>query len=267
MFVSERAVSGHDQDRDNRLIGGFHAVTAALEHGQPVVGLWLAANRRDGRAAALREQAKHRGIPIRDVSASHLSEQLPGVRHQGFAAELEALVERRESELPGVLAAHARPWVLALDQVQDPHNLGACLRSAAAAGVAAVIAPRKRSAGLTAAVRKVAAGAAEQTPFVAVTNLVRALERLKQDGYWIVGLDGGVADSIYDADLPERIVLVAGGEARGLRERTVEHCDLRVSIPIEGAIDSLNVAVAVGVALFEARRQRSLGATATRSLS
>src|SRR5699024_12022401 len=143
-----------------------------------------------------------------------------------------------ESELPGLLAASASPWVLALDQVQDPHNLGACLRSAAAAGVTAVIAPRKRAAGLTPAVRKVAVGAVERVPFVPVTNLARALQRLQKDGFWAIGLAGEVDTRLYDVDLRGRLVLVLGGEARGLRERTRTACDVLASIPMHNDMES-----------------------------
>lgn len=237
-------------------IGGFHAVMSALETGQRIQRLWLASGRQDGRADALSNAARAQGIPVEQADMACLDDWLPTVRHQGCIAELEPAREYRESELPELLASAARPWVLALDQVQDPHNLGACLRSAAAAGVTAVIAPRKRAAGLTPAVRKVAAGAVDRLAFVPVTNMVRALERLKADGFWVAGLEGEAAESIYQADLPERIVWVAGGEAGGLRELTARHCDLRLSIPMAGEMESLNVSVATGIALFETCRQR-----------
>lgn len=237
-------------------IGGFHAVMSAIETGQRIQRLWLASGRQDGRADALVEAARRHDIAVEQADMSRLDGWLPEVRHQGCIAEIEPARVYRESELPELLASVANPWVLALDQVQDPHNLGACLRSAAAAGVTAVIAPRKRAAGLTPAVRKVAAGAAERLAFVPVTNMVRALERLKSDGFWVAGLEGEASESIYQAQLPERIVWVAGGEAGGLRELTARHCDLRVSIPMAGDMESLNVSVATGIALFETCRQR-----------
>ena len=240
------------------LIGGFHAVMAAMEKGRAISRVRLAAGRRDGRAEALRQVAGDSGIDILDADMAELDAMLPGVRHQGCVAECPLVQPRSESELPALLAASDRPWVLALDQVQDPHNLGACLRSAAAAGVTAVIAPRKRAAGLTAAVRKVAAGATERVPFVPVTNLARALGRLQDDGFWVIGLEATAQTCIHGADLPERLVLVAGGEARGMRERTAGQCDASVSIPMAGEVESLNVSVATGVALFEAVRQREL---------
>jgi 23S rRNA (guanosine2251-2'-O)-methyltransferase len=237
-------------------IGGFHAVTAALEKGRSVRCIWLAEGRRDGRVQALRTAAIERGVEVLEAPMAWLDEWLAEVRHQGCVAEITSAKPLPETKLPGLLAARARPWVLALDQIVDPHNLGACLRSAAAARVSAVIAPRKRAASLSPAVRKVAAGAAEQVAFVPVTNLARVLVRLKADGFWVVGLDGSAADSIFAAELPERLVLVAGSEARGLRALTVRHCDAVVTIPMAAATESLNVSVAVGIALFEARRQR-----------
>ncbi|MES1932863.1 23S rRNA (guanosine-2'-O-)-methyltransferase [Salinisphaera shabanensis T35B1] len=242
--------------QDQGLIGGFHAVMSALEKERSLKCIWLASGRRDGRADALRQAAGARGVAIASADMGKLDAMLPNVRHQGCIAEQALAQEQRESDLPALLASVERPWVLALDQVQDPHNLGACLRSAAAAGVTAVIAPRKRAAGLTAAVRKVAAGAAERVAFVPVTNLTRAIARLQEEGFWAVGLDGEADHSLYDEALPERLVLVAGGEEKGIRELTARQCDALVSIPMAGDVESLNVSVATGVALFEALRQR-----------
>lgn len=243
-------------DTDNEWIGGFHAVVSALESGRPIRRLWLAEGRRNGRVEELVARAEAGGIAMDTAPMSRLDGWLPSVRHQGCVAEIEPPREYRESELPGLLQAVDRPWVLALDQVQDPHNLGACLRSAAAAGVTAVIAPRKRAAGLTASARKVAAGAAERVPFVPVTNLARALTRLQDEGFWVVGLDAAAETCLYDAELPTPLVWVAGGEAKGMRELTARHCDLRVAIPMAAGLESLNVSVATGIALFETVRQR-----------
>ncbi|HLQ85525.1 MAG TPA: 23S rRNA (guanosine(2251)-2'-O)-methyltransferase RlmB [Salinisphaeraceae bacterium] len=237
-------------------IGGFHAVTAAVQQGQAVTAIWLAAQRRDERSRALLALAQERRISVHEADMTALDAMLPQVRHQGCVAELGLVQAYRESQLPQLLAAADAPWVLALDQVQDPHNLGACLRSAAAAGVTAVIAPRKRAAGITATVRKVAVGATERVPFVPVTNLTRALQRLQKDGFWAIGLAGEVDTRLYDVDLRGRLVLVLGGEARGLRERTRTACDVLASIPMHNDMESLNVSVAAGVALFEALRQR-----------
>src|SRR5699024_1013946 len=175
--------------------GGFHAVCAALEGRHSVRQLWLAEGRQ-GRLEELAGLAEQLGVPVATVPMTQLDNRLPDIRHQGCIAELAAARAYRESELPQLLAAAAYPWVLALDQVQDPHNLGACLRTAAAAGVTAVIAPRKRAAGMNATVSKVAAGAADRVPFVPVTNLSRALQRLQKEGLWIVGLDGGAEQTL-----------------------------------------------------------------------
>lgn len=244
--------------QDLEHIGGFHAVTAALEARRPVVGVWLAAGHRDARARVLAALAQQHAVAVHAAGMDELNAMLPHVRHQGCVAALSASAIKtwHESELPGLLAATEAPWVLALDQVQDPHNLGACLRSAAAANVTAVIAPRKRAAGLTAAVRKVAAGAAERVPFVPVTNLTRAIKRLQADGFWAVGFDGDAPQRMYATDLSGPVVLVLGNEARGLRALTAETCDMLASIPLANGIESLNISVAAGVALFEAVRQR-----------
>jgi len=253
--IKRDAMSDKSQATD--WIGGVHAVTAALEAGQNIRRIRLARDKADGRTRALTAAADKAGVPVETLERGALDKALPDINHQGCAAELVTGHVLKESELPALLARSPRPWVLALDQVQDPHNLGACLRSAAAAGVTAVIAPRKRAAGLTAAARKVAAGGAEIVPFVPVTNLARALERLKADGFWAVGLAGDSHASIYATALPERIVWVAGGEAGGLRALTAEHCDMQVSIPMEAAMESLNVSVATAIALFETRRRRA----------
>lgn len=238
-------------------VGGFHAVQSALESGQPIKRVWLASNRRGGRIQQLIAQAHDQDVPVETASMEQLDAWLPDVRHQGCMLEFEPPRTYQESELPALLAQTQNPWVLALDQVQDPHNLGACLRSAAAAGVTAVIAPRKRAAGLTPAARKVAAGAADRLPFVPVTNLSRALLRLKTEGFWIVGLEARAQDSLYEVTLPTPLVWVAGGEARGLRELTARNCDLQVHLPMHAEMESLNVSVATGVALFETVRRQA----------
>lgn len=240
-------------------IGGFHAVTAALEQGKPLSAVWLAAGRHDNRSAGVQALAEQCAVVVDTADMATLDAMLPDVRHQGCVAVLaQAQLEPwRESELPGLLAQADRPWVLALDQVQDPHNLGACMRSAAAAGVSAVIAPRKRAAGLTPAVRKVAVGAVERVPFVPVTNLSRALERLKKDGFWVIGLAEQAPQTLYATDLSGPVVLTLGNEAKGLRARTRDTCDLLASIPMSNGMESLNISVAAGVSLFEAVRQRS----------
>jgi 23S rRNA (guanosine2251-2'-O)-methyltransferase len=178
------------------------------------------------------------------------------VVHQGVAADISPLPPWDEDELLTALQSDAAPLLLALDGVQDPHNLGACLRTADACGALAVIVPKDRAAQLTPKVRKVAAGAAETTPVVAVTNLARTLKLLKESGLWVVGADAA-ADQTADAvDLKGPVVLVLGAEGAGLRQLTRQNCDFLARLPQLGAVESLNVSVAAGMLLYEAARQR-----------
>lgn len=205
----------------------------------------------------LLEHARRAGIAVERVTAEELADWLGDTRHQGVAAEVVGSGIHDEADLAALIEGldHA-PFLLALDGVQDPHNLGACLRSAEAAGADAVIVPRDRAARLTPAVERAAAGAAERIPLTAVTNLVRALEQLQRNGCWVVGLAGDAERSLYETELRGPLVLVCGGEAGGLRMRTRAHCDWLASIPLAGRTESLNVSVAAGVSLFEALRQR-----------
>jgi 23S rRNA (guanosine2251-2'-O)-methyltransferase len=243
---------------EERLIGGFHAVLAALEDGQePPRRIWLLATRRDDRAERVERLAKAAQVPVQRVSRTDLDLKCPGLRHQGVVAELapRAFVGEEALERP----ATPERFLLALDGIQDPHNLGACLRTAEAVGVDAVIVPRDRSAPLSAVARKAAAGAAERLPVIAVTNLARSLERLRDLGYWITGLAGEGAVDLFEADLTGPTVVVAGAEGEGLRRLTREHCDRLVRIPMRGKTESLNVSVATAVVLYEALRQRRAG--------
>ncbi|WP_370306936.1 23S rRNA (guanosine(2251)-2'-O)-methyltransferase RlmB [Sinimarinibacterium flocculans] len=237
------------------LIGGFHAVLAVLEdaHDKPFEIL-LADSRDDARARQVRALAQTRDVRLRVVARSELDIKAPGLRHQGVLAYVAEKAFDAEDLL--YRAAEPHHLLLVLDGVQDPHNLGACLRTAEAAGVTAVVLPKDRSTGLTAVVRKAAAGAAERVPLVAVTNLARTLTRLKELGYWITGLDGESKDTHYDVDLTGPTVLVMGAEGEGMRRLTREGCDRLVRIPMQGKIESLNVSVAAAVCLYEAVRQR-----------
>jgi 23S rRNA (guanosine2251-2'-O)-methyltransferase len=219
----------------------------------------LAGGKDAGRLAEIRALAARSGIQVTTVDAAVLDKLAEGGRHQGVLAEVVARSGDPETQLEEALeAASGPPLLLVLDGVQDPHNLGACLRSADAAGVAAVIVPRDRAAGLTPVVRKVAAGAAETVPLVSVVNLARTLRELKERGIWLTGTDDSADKSIYDADLKGPLALVMGSEGEGMRRLTRECCDQLVSIPMGGAVESLNVSVAAGVVLFEAVRQRRI---------
>jgi 23S rRNA (guanosine2251-2'-O)-methyltransferase len=240
---------------------GIHAVRVLLtRHPQRVRRVLLAGGRDAGRLAEIRTLAQRAGVQVAAADDAVLAKLAEGERHQGVVAELLPRAGDPETQLEEALeAAGAAPLLLVLDGVQDPHNLGACLRSADAAGVAAVIVPRDRAAGLTPVVRKVAAGAAETVPLVPVVNLARTLRDLKERGVWLVGTDDAADKTLYDADLQGPLALVMGSEGEGMRRLTRECCDQLVSIPMAGAVESLNVSVAAGVALFEAVRQRSSG--------
>ena len=239
---------------------GLHAVESLLSTrpGQ-VLEIAVATGRDDRRLAAVVSQAVDCGIPVCRLSRKELDRMLPHVRHQGVIVTLKTTaVGRREQELEPFLARlDAPPFILVLDGVQDPHNLGACLRTADAAGVHAVIVPRDRAAGITPTVRKVASGAAETVPVFTVTNLARTLRVLKQAGVWLYGASDDADSDLYGMDLTGPVALVLGGEGKGLRRLTRELCDGLMAIPMAGRVESLNVSVAAGVLLFEARRQRS----------
>ena len=240
---------------------GIHAVRVLLSRfPQRVRRVLLAGGRDAGRLADVRALAERAGVQVATADDAQLERLAEGGRHQGVVAEVVPRAGDPETQLEEALeAAGSAPLLLVLDGVQDPHNLGACLRSADAAGVAAVIVPRDRAAGLTPVVRKVAAGAAETVPLVAVVNLARTLRDLKERGVWLVGTDDAADKTLYEADFKGPLGLVMGSEGEGMRRLTRECCDQLVSIPMAGAVESLNVSVAAGVALFEAVRQRSSG--------
>ena len=243
--------------KHSETIYGMHAVRVMLErHADRVLTVRLAEQRDDPRARAIEELARRHQRPVQRVDAHSLRQQLGDVAHQGVAAEITPLPAWSEDELLAALQVARAPSLLALDGVQDPHNLGACLRTADACGALAVIVPRNRAAQLTPTVRKVAAGAAETTPVVTVTNLVRTLKLLKDAGLWIVGADAEAPKPARDVDLRGPIVLVLGAEGTGLRHLTRQNCDFLVSLPQRGAVESLNVSVAAAMLLYEALRQR-----------
>lgn len=221
--------------------------------------IWLAADRQDQRVEALLSAAREQGIVVHKAERETLDKIAPEVQHQGCAARckpLESLDEKGLLELVENLDEPA--FLLILDGVQDPHNLGACLRTAEAAGVHAVVAPRDRASGLTATAVKISSGAAERVPFAQVTNLARLIKDLQQLGVWLVGTSGDAEQSLFEADLKGPVAVVLGAEGKGIRRLTRESCDQIVYIPMQGEAESLNVSVAAGVCLFEAYRQRRL---------
>lgn len=236
---------------------GVHAVEALLRHHpRRVKQLWLSEGRQDPRVQTLVELATQQRISVGQRERRELDEWAEGV-HQGVVAEVSPSQVWGEAMLEELLDRHEGvPLLLVLDGVTDPHNLGACLRTADAAGALAVVVPKDKSATLNATVRKVACGAAEVMPLVAVTNLARTLEKLQKRGLWVVGTAGEADQEIYQQDLRGPLVLVMGAEGKGMRRLTREHCDFLVKLPMAGSVSSLNVSVAAGVCLFEALRQR-----------
>lgn len=242
---------------DSELIYGINAVERMLQtHPERVLELHHLDGRHDERFKALLALAARAGAAQLTHPREHLDDMVQGGRHQGVVARVRPSAPLDQGELEALLdGLEAPPLLLVLDQVQDPHNLGACLRTAEAAGVVAVVVPRDRSAGLTPAARKVASGAAETVPLAAVPNLARCLRMLKDRGIWLVGLAGETETNLFQTDLKGPIALVMGAEGGGLRRLTREHCDHLVRIPMRGG-ESLNVSVAAGIAVFEAVRQR-----------
>ncbi|MDR6180141.1 MULTISPECIES: 23S rRNA (guanosine(2251)-2'-O)-methyltransferase RlmB [unclassified Pseudomonas] len=240
---------------------GIHAVEALLRfHPRRVKQLWIAEGRREPRVDTLLELAAGQRLAVESKPRALLDELVEGV-HQGVVAQVSPSQVWGEAMLEELLdRAEGPPLLLVLDGVTDPHNLGACLRSADAAGALAVIVPKDKSATLTAVVRKVACGAAEVLPLVAVTNLARTLEKLQKRGLWIVGTAGEATQEIYDVDMSGPTVVVMGAEGKGMRRLTREHCDHLARLPMAGSVSSLNVSVATGVCLFEAVRQRRTSA-------
>jgi 23S rRNA (guanosine2251-2'-O)-methyltransferase len=240
-----------------RFIFGFHAVTAKLRHDpEAVKEILIDGERQDARARELIKHAELQNVRVLVQDGKRLDAMLPGARHQGVIARVQG--GRQVAHLDDVLDTLEEPaFLLVLDGITDPRNLGACLRVADAAGVHAVIAPKDRAAGLTDVAAKTASGAAESVPYVMVTNLARTLRDLKERGIWVVGAAGEASDDLYTASWPQATAWVLGAEGEGMRRLTRETCDSLVHIPMYGSVESLNVSVAAGVCLYEARRRRA----------
>jgi 23S rRNA (guanosine2251-2'-O)-methyltransferase len=240
----------------SKVLVGFHAVTSRLrQKPETVREIYVDAERADARAKDLRKLAERLGVRVISVDSKRLDGMAGGSRHQGVVANADDV--KVPQFIEDVLESiEEPPLILILDGVQDPHNLGACLRVADGAGAHAVIAPKDRSVGLTTAAIKVASGAAESVPYIVVTNLARTMRDLKDRGIWLIGADDSAPESLYTAKLEGALGLVLGAEGEGLRRLTKESCDLLVSIPMLGSVSSLNVSVASGVCLYEARRRR-----------
>lgn len=246
------------QTKDSRtLIYGIHAVQSVLErYPERIKQVFIQASREDERVMVVVNLAKTHGLSVQQCERATLDTMANKGQHQGVVADVNGASLWQESDLKDVLSGVDKPLVLALDGVTDPHNLGACLRVANGAGVHAVIAPKDNSASLTAVARKVASGAADVTPFIQVSNLSRALQSLKEQGLWVVGLADKEDASLYESDLNAPLVLVMGAEGKGIRRLTREQCDQIASLPMLGNVSSLNVSVAAGVCLYECVRQQ-----------
>lgn len=244
------------REREPRVIFGFHAILARLRADPAsVLEIFLDETRNDARGKDLAVVAERAGVKVMRVPTKRLDGFYSGARHQGVVARIQ--MKPLSHSLDEIVEQVQNPLLLVLDGVTDPHNLGACLRVANAAGANAVVAPKDRAAGITAAVSKVASGAAEATPYLMVTNLARALAELKERNIWIVGADERAEKTLYDADLPDAIAWVLGAEGEGMRRLTRESCDLLVRIPMGGEVESLNVSVSAGICLFESVRRRT----------
>ncbi len=243
---------------DNHICG-VHAVLAALKaRPDHVEEIWISDTRGDKRIAAVLDAARAARVKVHKSPRVALDRLADGMKHQGVVARLRETPMQKERDLETFLAhLPPMPLLLVLDGVQDPHNLGACLRSADASGAHGVIVPREHSAPLSAVARRAASGAAETIPVFQVVNLARALRELKEAGVWLAGASQEADIDIFRADLRRPLAIVLGGEGKGLRRLTQGECDMLVRIPMAGTVESLNVSVAAGVCLFEAVRQRS----------
>ena len=241
---------------ETRVIHGFHAVTAKLRHAAADVReILVAEGRQDGRMRDLLKLAASAGVKLTPVAPARLDALAGHATHQGVVARVAAQV--RHLALDDVLAdLHEAALLLVLDGVTDPHNLGACLRVADAAGAQAVIAPKDNACGLNATAIKVASGAADTVPYIVVTNLARSLREMQEHDIWVIGAAGEATRDIYAIDQKGPVAWVLGAEGGGLRRLTRETCDELARIPMHGSVESLNVSVSAGICLFETRRQR-----------
>ena len=241
----------------NEFIYGIHAVKAVLEREpERFIEAYVLKGRQDDRLMPILNDLQVCGVSIQQMTRKTLDDKANGANHQGIIARVKAAKQLNENDIDGILAQHESPLLLVLDGVTDPHNLGACLRNADAAGVAAIIVPKDRSAPMNATVSKVACGAAEVVPLIRVTNLARTMRTLQEQGIWFVGTAGEATHDIYQAKLTGPLAIVMGAEGDGMRRLTRETCDDLIKIPMAGSVSSLNVSVASGICLFEAVRQR-----------
>jgi len=242
----------------NEFIYGIHAVKSLLEREpERFIETFVLKGRQDERLMPILNELQSIGVTVQQMGRKALDDKAKGAKHQGVIAKVKPAKSLNENDLDAILAKHESPLLLVLDGVTDPHNLGACLRNADAAGAAAIIVPKDKSAPLNATVSKVACGAAETVPLVRVTNLARTMRALQEQGVWFVGTAGEATHDIYQSKLTGSLAIVMGAEGDGMRRLTRETCDDLIKIPMAGSVSSLNVSVASGICLFEAVRQRS----------
>ncbi|EGR0269035.1 23S rRNA (guanosine(2251)-2'-O)-methyltransferase RlmB [Vibrio alginolyticus] len=242
---------------NNEFIYGIHAVKAVLEREpERFIEAYVLKGRQDDRLMPILNDLQVCGVSIQQMTRKTLDDKARGANHQGIIARVKPAKQLNENDIDDILAQHESPLLLVLDGVTDPHNLGACLRNADAAGATAIIVPKDRSAPMNATVSKVACGAAEVVPLIRVTNLARTMRTLQEKGIWFVGTAGEATHDIYQAKLNGPLAIVMGAEGDGMRRLTRETCDDLIKIPMAGSVSSLNVSVASGICLFEAVRQR-----------
>ncbi len=240
------------------LVYGIHAALHTLKYSpERVLELWVQADHKNTRLDEITTLAESLEIGIQRVPRKSLDKMSHEQRHQGVIIRRQTLPLQDEADLMELVDKTNNVLLLILDGVQDPHNLGACLRTADAAGADAVVVPASRGVGMTPTVRKVASGAADSIPLIVTRNLARTLKQLKDSGVWLIGTSDQAQQSIYEMDLTGSSALVMGSEDKGLRRLTRDHCDFLIRIPMAGVVESLNVSVASGICLYEAVRQRN----------
>ncbi|NRA52828.1 MAG: 23S rRNA (guanosine(2251)-2'-O)-methyltransferase RlmB [Gammaproteobacteria bacterium] len=239
------------------LLFGLHSVEAVLNNEpERILEIFALKGREDQRMNKVVNAARRNGISVAFVGKKTMDDKADGESHQGIIANVRTAKVKTEADLDDIIANNDQPFLLILDGVTDPHNLGACIRSADAAGVHAVIVPKDKSASLTPIVRKVACGAAETMPLIQVTNLARTMREIQDKGVWIIGTAGEATSGLFETKISGSVAIVMGAEGKGMRRLTREHCDELVSLPMAGSVSSLNVSVTTGICLFEVVRQR-----------
>lgn len=244
-----------------KIVYGFHSLMSALDHHPENILSLYAQEKQDkeesARLKAVLEKARQQGITVQPVSRAKMDKLTQSTQHQGVAASVRESAALDEKDLIQWLkTTEKKPLLLILEGIQDPHNLGACLRSAEALGVDWVVIPKDNSAPLSGVVSKVASGAMQTLPILSVTNIVRFIDKIKQEGVWIIGTSGEATMSLAQAPLTRAVAIVMGAEGKGLKRLTLESCDAVVQIPLQGTVESLNVSVATGICLYECVRQR-----------